>query len=83
MLALYYYSTNGDGWDETWDFLSPKEECRWSSIKVIGEDDTDHPNDLMFHEEVEWKGVVCNADGALTGMRMCKYSSKKRRGRNI
>ena len=39
VLAVFYYSLNGDNWDETTPWLDPQVgECEWGRILCVGED---------------------------------------------
>jgi hypothetical protein len=49
VLAVLYYSTQGDTWQEKYDFLTDSDECTWN--KRDGEQD-----------RINWKGVICNEE---------------------
>jgi hypothetical protein len=57
-LAAFYYATNGENWNEQFDFLSVDDECNWSV-----------PIDRSV------KGVLCNTDGTVAILALCKYSA--------
>jgi hypothetical protein len=70
VLALLYFSTNGSGWDEQYSFLSGFDECKWTSVQTQADDD-DNPYRINGFEV---KGVVCNREGEVETLRMCKLN---------
>jgi hypothetical protein len=52
-LAVLYYSTQGDTWQEKYDFLRGSDECTWNNA--------DEEQDPM-----KWKGVICNEQDQVT-----------------
>eukprot|EP00537_Pseudo-nitzschia_pungens_P016239 CAMPEP_0172411778 /NCGR_PEP_ID=MMETSP1061-20121228/77567_1 /TAXON_ID=37318 /ORGANISM="Pseudo-nitzschia pungens, Strain cf. pungens" /LENGTH=469 /DNA_ID=CAMNT_0013147993 /DNA_START=141 /DNA_END=1550 /DNA_ORIENTATION=- len=66
VLALVYYSTKGEYWDEKYWYLSRFDECTWNSVRSTAqeEDFWMHHNGVGF----EAKGNLCNEDGWLTDL---------------
>jgi hypothetical protein len=56
-LAVLYYSTQGDTWQETYEFLTDSDECTWHN------GDEDHNR----------RGVICNEEDQVTGISLGMY----------
>jgi hypothetical protein len=66
ILALLYFSTNGQSWDEQHDFLSSNlDECDWT---FVGTEDDWVLGDNTTGVTVE--GVICNKQGRVERLRM-------------
>ena len=61
VVALLYISTNGSGWKEQFYFDSGLNECDWSSVTS--------PENNFF----EVKGIICNRQGRVERIRLCKF----------
>jgi hypothetical protein len=59
-LAVLYYSTQGDTWQETYDFLMDSDECTWNN----GDEEQDRIN---------WKGVICNEEDQVAEILLGMY----------
>jgi hypothetical protein len=59
-LAVLYYSTQGDTWQETYEFLTDSDECTWNN--------GDEEQNL-----IKWKGVSCNEEDQVTGISLGMY----------
>ena len=69
ILALLYFSTNGQSWDEQHNFLSPNlDECDWTFV----EGESDCEIDCEFHSKngVVVKGVTCDKQGRVERLRL-------------
>ena len=64
VLAVLYMSTDGEGWDEQYYFLSYHDVCDWTSIP-ISQDGKEEP-------DFNVKGAICNDKGGLENIIMCK-----------
>jgi hypothetical protein len=59
-LAVLYYSTQGDTWQETYNFLEDSDECTWNNV--------DEEQD-----RINWKGVICNEQDQVTEILLGMY----------
>lgn len=59
VLALLYMATNGENWDEQYNFLSTFDECLWTSIY--------NPDSVGSYAEDEFnvRGAICNDKGQI------------------
>jgi len=64
-LALFYFATNGDGWELKNNFLSPFYHCSWNSAYTVGLGDS-----IDVTISTESQGIICNDDGQITQVRM-------------
>jgi hypothetical protein len=56
-LAVLYHSTQGDAWQETYEFLTYSDECTWQN----------------GDEEYTRRGVICNEEDQVTGISLGMY----------
>ena len=65
VMALFYFATNGQHWESRYSFLTGYDECLWNSNRAI---------EFNFYSDadIEFKGVLCNRDGRISHIRMCK-----------
>ena len=66
VLALFYFSTNGDQWTRRYNFLLGVDVCRWSLA---------WSQDGHFYnpqEELQYEGIICNDAGRVTRILNCK-----------
>ncbi len=61
IIALFYISTDGSRWKEQFYFDSGLDECDWSSVIS--------PENNAFVV----KGIVCNRQGRIERIRLCKF----------
>ncbi len=66
VLALLYFATNGENWDQKYNFLSAFDECQWTSIYTPDVDAT------YVEDEFSIKGAICNDKGQIEKLAMCK-----------
>jgi hypothetical protein len=59
-LAVLYYSTQGDTWQETYDFLTDSDECTWN-------------NGDKGQDRINWKGAICTKEDQVTGISLGMY----------
>jgi hypothetical protein len=59
-LAVLYYSTQGDKWQETYEFLTDSDECTWNN----GDEE---------QNRTMWKGVICNEEDQVIGISLGMY----------
>lgn len=64
VLALLYFATNGQSWYLQYNFLSAFDECQWTSVYT--------PVTNAVKEEFSAKGVMCNDQGQVEKLFMCK-----------
>lgn len=64
VVAVLYFSTNGEQWTEDFSFLSEYDVCRWSTAR--------QNDDFFDSNEFEIRGIACNADGRVNTIRLCK-----------
>ena len=70
-VAVLYFSTNGEQWTQDFSFLSGIDVCRWSTAR--------QNDDFFQSNEFEIRGIVCDDDGRVTAIRLCKsYASEKK-----
>jgi len=65
IIALIYFSTQGQHWYDQYSFLSGLDVCSW--INAWREDEG------FFKEEINAKGIICNERGRVTELRLCEY----------
>lgn len=66
VLALFYFSTNGEQWTKDHNFLLGVDVCRWSSAWTVVDHFYNH------NDRVEIEGIVCNDAGRVTRILNCK-----------
>lgn len=75
VVALFYFATDGQDWDEQFRFFSGPFECDWTSVtsQLICEG-SGCRYDWVDQEESELnvRGIVCNEQGRITRLRLCK-----------
>ena len=64
VLALLYMATNGQFWRLQYNFLMPFDECQWDSVY--------DPKIEALRDEFSRKGVICNDQGQVEKLSMCK-----------
>eukprot|EP00559_Dactyliosolen_fragilissimus_P004974 CAMPEP_0184872288 /NCGR_PEP_ID=MMETSP0580-20130426/41199_1 /TAXON_ID=1118495 /ORGANISM="Dactyliosolen fragilissimus" /LENGTH=478 /DNA_ID=CAMNT_0027375057 /DNA_START=77 /DNA_END=1515 /DNA_ORIENTATION=- len=62
IIALIYFSTQGQHWYDQYSFLSGLDVCSW--INAWREDEG------FFKEEINAKGIICNERGRVTELRL-------------
>jgi hypothetical protein len=63
ILALLYFSTNGQSWDKQYNFLSSNlDECDWTFVAT--------ENDGVFWGNTAVEGAICNEQGRVEQLRM-------------
>ena len=71
VVVLMYMATNGQDWGEQHNFLSGNDECKWNSNFV---QDGSESVDNKFNVQ----GLICNDNGKVTKIPMCKWSRVSR-----
>mmetsp|Transcript_4289 Transcript_4289/g.10352 ORF Transcript_4289/g.10352 Transcript_4289/m.10352 type:complete len:435 (+) Transcript_4289:206-1510(+) len=60
IVSLFYFATNGEEWDQQFQFLQGTNECHWSSIHSCDDDET------IDCKPFDSQGVICNDKGRVT-----------------
>lgn len=71
VLLLFYFSSNGPGWTESFYFDSTLDECDWSFVKTLSKEDN-----WQNANEFDVKGVICNMQGRVQKISMYEYCAK-------
>eukprot|EP00531_Pseudo-nitzschia_arenysensis_P001950 CAMPEP_0116118554 /NCGR_PEP_ID=MMETSP0329-20121206/2165_1 /TAXON_ID=697910 /ORGANISM="Pseudo-nitzschia arenysensis, Strain B593" /LENGTH=521 /DNA_ID=CAMNT_0003612187 /DNA_START=20 /DNA_END=1585 /DNA_ORIENTATION=+ len=63
-LALFYFATNGDQWEEKYNFLSEYDVCKWSSSFGLLH------GEAFGGDQITVKGIICDQEGKVNRLRM-------------
>ena len=63
-MALLYFSTGGEGWNEDANFVTDEDECKWFDVR-----------DGLGENEFFPFGTRCDDQGRISAINICKYFS--------
>lgn len=75
VLALLYFSTNGNQWENDYNFLSTYDECRWTTAWTLPEGER-----FFTENDTNVKGAVCDQKGSVVRLLMCELREPNRIG---
>ncbi len=72
-LALFYFATNGDEWEDDYNFLSELDICKWSTSYGQKE------GTMYGGDQLVIKGILCDDEGKINKISMCELKRKPMR----